>query len=57
MLVKLPICGFLVLIYKESFVWGMTWHVIQQGRPIQNSLYTLGNIEIFELQLLRQNYD
>ena len=31
----------------------MTCLVIQYGRPIQNSL----NIEIFELQLLRQNYD
>ena len=30
----------------------MTCQVIQHGRLIQN-----GNIEIFELQLLRQNYD
>ena len=40
-LVKLPIFGFLV----------MPCH------PIQNSLYNFGNIEVFELQLLRQNYD
>ena len=36
----------------------MTCHVIiQHGRPIQNSLYNFGNIEILDLQQLRQNYD
>ena len=33
----------------------MLWHVIEHAAPYK-TLY-FGNIEIFELQLLRQNYD
>ena len=37
--------------------WGGHDGWIQHGHPIQNSLWILPNTEIFELQLLRQNYD
>ena len=46
MLVKLPIFGFLVISLAKEFAMLNNLHVIH-----------FGNIEIFELQLLRQNYD